>query len=477
MTPTTSTYTTKRLPFVGNPEQRTGVSISKDQLFVNFFAVDQKGVEGTKYMIEQRGGLAYQLGTVSGEGRGIYVWKSKNFYVVGSVLYKDGTAIQTLSTSTGTVGFQEFGNDVNQTFLIILDGISGWVIDESFTVTKITDVNFPSPHVVHAGFIDGYLVVAKTFTGDLYNSDLVDPFTWTPGNFISAESFPDHIVAVCRQNNYIVAIGSQTTEYFYDAGTAPGTPFARNSAALHQFGTPAPDTLAQIEEQVIFVGQTQTGGRTVWVLNGFNPTEIGIEPVNQSLDAEGYDISNAKAFCVRYKGHKFYVINLTSVTWVFDFDTYMWHMWADYTGASKFACNYACDDGSGHPVMLDTTKGYVYRMVEGVSKDHITPTTTANITSIAISDKFDFGTMNNKFMHRLSLLCDTPFTGTATCTLYWSDDDYQTYSTGRSIAINNTQPIITQLGRFRRRAFKLIYSDAYPIRIEGMEVDINVGSQ
>lgn len=477
MNPYYTTYSTKRVPFVGNPDQRTGASTSQDQLFINFFAVDKKSIDGPKFMLEQRAGLVYKLGNVAGQGRGIYFWNGSTFYVVGNTLYRNGTAMQTLSTSTGTVGFQEFANDANQSFLIVLDGVSGWIIKQDFTINKITDANFPSPHVVHAGYIDGYLVVAKLGTGDLYNSNRIDASVWTAGDFISAETFPDTVVAVCRQNNYIVAIGQQTTEFFYDAGTFPGTPLARNSAALHQFGTPAPDTLAQMEEQVVFVGQTLTGGRTVWILNGFTPSEIGDEPVRQSLDHEGTNIVNAKAFCVRSKGHKFYVLNLTNITWVYDFDSQMWHQWADCTGTNKFNCDYASDALAGYPVVLDRSNGYVYVLTEGVSQDSTSPTTTANITSTAVSDKFDFGSLNQKFMHRLSLVCDVPYGNHTSCTLYWTDDDYQTYSSGRVININNTMPVLTQLGMFRRRAFKLVYSDAYPIRIEGFEFDINLGTQ
>lgn len=473
-----STYTTKRVPFVGNPEQRTGASITKDQLFINFFAEAKKGLNGNKYFLEQRAGLVYSLGTVAGAGRGIYYWNSSVFHVVGNTLYRNGTSLQVLSTSSGTVGFQEFSNGVNQKFLIVLDGTSGWVINSSNVVTQITDVDFPTPHVVQSGYMDGYLFVAKAGTADIYNCDLEDPMVWTTGNFISAETFPDFVVALCRQNNYIVALGQQTTEYFYDTGAFPGTPLARNAAALHQIGTPAPDTLVQMEEQIAFVGQTATGGRTVWVMTGFNPAEIGNEAVRQSLDAEGTSISNAKAYCVRSKGHKFYVLNLTSVTWVYDFDSQMWHQWANYLGTSKFPCDYASDYNNGAPIMLDRTTGYVYVLTEGVSKDATGVATTANITSTAISDKMDFDNMNHKFMHRLAVVCDVPAGNNVTsCTIYYTDDDYQTWSTGRVVPISTTMTSITQLGMFRRRAFKLVYSDAYPMRLEGLELDINMGTQ
>lgn len=475
-----TTYSTKRIPFVGNPEQRTGASTTKDQLFVNFFAEAKKGVEGNKYYLEQRAGLVF-LFDANGEvgaGRGIYFWNGSVFFVVDNVLYRNGEVLQTLTTSAGSVGFQDFATGTNQRYLVVLDGVSGWVINTSNVVTHITDTDFPTPHVVQAAYIDGYLIVAKAGTADLYNSNLEDPLTWTAGDFVSAEAFPDTVTALCKQNNNVVAIGEQTTEYFYNNGTSPGTPLLRDGAALRQIGTSAPSTLAQIEEQMVFVGQTQTGGRTVWLITGRTPNEIGTEPIRQSLDHEGANIINARGYCIRSKGHKFYILNLTSVTWVFDFDTQMWHQWADHTGAAKFNGDYACDYTTGSPLVLDRATGLVYVLTEGVSQDSVTSTTTANITSIAISDKIDFGTINHKFMHRVALVCDVPFGNNQTsCTLYWTDDDYQSYSTGRTINISNTMPSITQLGLFRRRAFKLVYSDAYPMRLEGLEVDINMGTQ
>lgn len=468
-----STYTTKRFSFVGNPAQRTGSSIAKDQIFINFFASEKKGVEGPQFYLEQRAGLIQMTTLPAGEGRGIYYWNGSVFAVIGSNLYRNNVAIQTLSTSTGSVGFQEFANETNQSFLVVLDGISGWVLNQANVITKITSPNFPTPHVVHAAYLDGYLVVAKAGTADLYNSNLLDPMTWTAGDFISAETFPDTIVALCRQNNYIVAIGQQTTEFFYNAGNAPGTPLERNNAALHQFGTPAPDSMAQTEEQVIYVGQTLTGGRTMWVLNGSTPAEISTEQVRQSLDNEGVNIKNAKGFCIRSKGHKFYVLNLTNVTWVYDFDSKMWHQWADYTGTTRFGCDYANDYSTGSPLMLGRSNGYVALLSDSASADF-----GNNITSIAVSDRIDFGNMNNKFMHRFSLACDIPNIGNDTsCTLYWSDNDYKTYTAGRVIPIQDTMPTTTQLGMFRRRAFKLVYSGSSPMRLDGFEVDINVGSQ
>lgn len=471
-----TTYRTERVSLIGGPEQRTGANFNKDQRFINFFPEKLVGPAGQHFFLNQRAGLVHNRTTVAGTARGIHYWNGSTFYVIGNTLYRDGASIQTLSTSTGKVGFHDYAGLLK--YLIVLDGTSGWIINTSFVVSQITDPDFPTPHSVHAAYLDGYMFVAKSGTDDIYNCVLEDPTSWNAGDFITAEMYPDTIVALTRQNNYILAIGEKSVEYFYDTGVAPGTPLARNSAGLHQMGTPAADSVVQIEEQPIFVGQTETGGRTVWLFNGFDPREIASEPVRRSLDAEGTNISNAKAFAVRVQGHKFYVLNLTSVTWVYDLEMQLWHNWCDYTGASKFQCDYSTDTGTGRPVMQDRSAGLNYTMTEGVSTDATSSSASTNITSIVITGKLDFNTMNGKFMHRLTIIGDVPAASSATsCTLSWSDDDYQTWTTPRTIVFDDTMPTITQLGRFRRRAFKLTYSQAYPLRVEGFEVDINTGSQ
>lgn len=470
-------YLTERVSFVGSPEQRTGTVSTKDQQFINFFSESIKApITGANQIyLQQRAGLVMAQATAAGEGRGVYYYNSSIFAVVGNTLYRNGVALQVLSTSTGPIGFQEYAGSAR--YLIVLDGVSGWVISLTNVVTQITDPDFPTPHVVQAAYLDGYLLVAKTNTDDIYNCVLDNPFSWLPGDFITAEMFPDAIVALCRQNNYVVALGSQTIEYFYDTGVFPGTPLARNASALHQIGCSAPRSMVQVEEQVIFAGQTATGGRSVWLMSGFTPQEIGIEPVRISLDAEGTNITNVVGFCVRSKGHRFYVLSLTNITWVYDFEEQMWHRWTNASGAGNFNCRHASDYPTGSPILLDNLTGALYFLDGTVSTDYVAGVTTS-IKSVAVSSKMDFGSMNRKFMHRFTLLADVPAaSGAASYSIEWSDDDYQTWSTIRTVTIDDTMPSLTQLGSFRRRAFRLTYTQPYPMRLQGFEIDLNAGSQ
>lgn len=477
-TPESQTYKTKRLTFVGSPQQRDGTSL-KDQRFVNLFPelIKSPITDGKKYYLKKRPALQFDSSITSGEGRGLFFYNGKKYVVIGSSLYIDGVFSTTLGTSTGPVGFCQYNG--NEDFLILLDGTNGYAIKKSDgSVNQITDVDFPSPHIPFPVAMDGYLAVCKSGTADIYNSDLNDPLSWQSGDFVSAEMFPDTISCLAKNNNYIYAIGTESIEYFYDAANATGSPFARNDSAVLQFGTNAPFTVVQTDNEVILVGDSGNGGRTVWTIDGFKSTDVSIEPIKQALDNEGSDLSTATATCIRISGHKFYILTLTKAqrNLVYDFDEKMWHEWQFGDTSSPFFVPFSTDSTVGFPYMLHKTAGTVMKFLESVYVDTPTSTDTFPIICVATTVKLDFETINRKFMYRLSLIGDSP-NNTTDCPINveWSDDDYNTFTTPRVLTMNGVMAAILRLGTFRRRAFRFTFSQPFLLRLEALEVDINVG--
>ena len=481
-TPTQDTYDTKRFPIVGQPLQRDGVNTLKDQRFLNCFpekiSAGGLGQDGSgKIYVKKRAGISLVNAPGLGESRGMIFEDStsKLFFVVGNKLCRwNGTNVvqlQTLATATNAVGFTVHLTTAIK--VILLDGTNGYSINPvTEVVTQITDIDFPSPHLPFPVSLDGYLFVVKAATADIYNSDLDNELSWTPGNFITAEMYPDNIVALTKNNNYIYAIGTGSVEYFYDAAVATGSPLARNDSAIQQFGTPAPFSVIQTEKEVVCVGTTQNGGRSIWLIEGFKADEISIEPVNQSLDAEGTNLGNANAYCIRSMGHKFYVLRLATSgrTWVYDFMEKTWHEWASAEGSGVFIGRYAADSGMGFPYMLSQTGGKLYSMLDTVYQDDGQPI-TMQVTTL----KLDFDSMNRKDVYRFALFGDWPLNTTSTVVLDWSDNDYQTWVGNRTIQLSQELPVTRRLGKFRRRAFRITHTDNVPVRLEGMELDINIG--
>jgi len=479
--PSISTYDTKRLNFVINPLQRSGTQLNKDARLINMLVdvLETPDQVNQRIFVKSRPGLAASITTTAGVGRGCYYWVVSGVgYVISAVgdkVYSNGTLIMTLTTTTGEVGFSEHVNSTGTNTLIMVDGTKGYVwTGPSIAPTTITSVDFPSPHIPMPVVLDGYLFLAKAGTQDIYNSNPDAPLLWTAGDYISAEMYPDKIVALTKNNNYVYAVGAQSVEYFYDAAGAT-SPLARHDSAVQQFGTAAPASVVQTEKEVILIGETGNGGHTVWTIDGFKGTEVGTPAIRSVFRAEGANLSKAVAHCSRVSGQKLYIINLTTITVVYSFDTKMWSYWTSgVDGSAAFVGRHGTDGPNGTAYIQHDSDGDIYTL----SEDNHTDDGTGFLCQI-VTPKYDFETFNAKTMSRFTLIGDIPdsFGAGNTCQISWSDDDYQTWSTARDLSFDYDFPCIAQLGRFRRRAFKISYSQPYMLRLEAFEVDINKGSQ
>lgn len=465
-------YHTQRFSFIGSPQQRDGTA-TKDQRFLNMYPelIKSPITDGKKYYLKKRPGIATFVNFPVAEGRGIYYWPTTaNYYtVVGNTLFAGSTPIFTLTTTTGPVGFCEYRDDT-RSLLILCDGTFGYTITTTNVITLIPTANFPSPHIPNPVYLDGYIFLAAANSQTIHNSKLQDPNTWPSDGFIDVEMFPDNLVALAKVQNYIAAVGIQSIEWFYDNANATGSPLQRNAPAVAQFGSPAALTVNQTEKELILVGQTGNGGRTVWILDGFQPSEIANEPVREALDLEGTNISLAWANTIQCSGHKWYILSLfgNQRTFVYDFEEKMWHEWSTGLGQSTFDWKFAADSGNGSPVFLGRANGQTVSLSPTLYTDIGLPINCSVLTS-----KLDFDTVKRKRIYRLSLVADSPDGPTSTPMLVsWTDDDYNTYNPATTLMIGSGYSTITQLGYMRRRAFKFVYQQPWPLRMESFELDI-----
>lgn len=465
------TETTTRVPLVGSPTNRA-TAVDKDQRFVNCFPeVVANKITGTDriYLQKRFGTEKYiQPSAGAGVGRGLFAWNGKVYSVIGNQLYENSTAKQTLTTSTGSVGFVET-TGVNQ-YLFLCDGTDGYVISTTGVVTKVTHAQFPTPHVTTPVFMDGYVFLLKT-NGDIYNSQVEDPLTWDNSFFITPESFPDTCVAIARQNNQVVALSTSSVEFFYDAGIATGSPLAPTTQATLQFGCASVGSIAQDEGLIVFVSQSSVGGVFITAVEGFKPATISPEPINRILDAEGNGLQGSWGYLLRQNGHVFYVLNLpvNSRTLVYDIDEQAWHEWDWFNGTSQtmfpFSWRTVLDTRT---FLLHVTNGWIYEAKETLYQDDGLATKVTIQTS-----RFDGDTTKLKFMSKLEIVGDRQVT-TSPLTIQYSDDDFKTWSNARTVDLID-RPVLWRLGSFRRRALLMKHSANTPLRLEAVEFDLDLG--
>lgn len=471
------------------------------------------------------------LETSSAFVRGVYVWEKTSaltyYYAVAGVKVftsTDGftwTAVTTLATaSNNPVGFTEFiDSTTNTKSLVLVDGIEGWVYTSNAAGTKITDANFPTPHLPTPIYLDGYLLLAKTNTGDIYNSNLNTPSAWTAGNFISSELYPDDVRALVKVNNYMLAVGSQGCEYFYDAGIATGSPFARQGGASLPFGCTIPFSIASNKNTVVMLANNNDGGVTLKVIEDFKTRDISpnwlMTLLPSSTTLLGTGPASIRGFFLRYAGDLFYVLRLGAssatdpnyATFAYSFNTDMWIELK--SGSAGFAASCSCA-GTGTNIVSFVGGNYfsvtpnsfpffgtfgqssVFSTMGGgaitprIARDQLYNNATA---LMVYTDKIyteirtalmTFGNIKIKTMSRFGI----EFTGKSylgplseVFSVYHSDDDYNTWSAVRTLNGSGDFPFITQLGAFRQRAFKVTFKGDTNILYKFFEVDINKGVQ
>jgi hypothetical protein len=479
--PTQSTYQTKDVKLLFNLDNRDGV-FTKDQMAVNGFfdLINERQIQEKDYSFSSRDGLT-TLATISTNIRGMYYWRDQNkLYVayddkIAILTATTGALVTTLTpflTTSGDVGFTEFYYDTGSTKLVVSDGSRLITIDSANTVVTGADADMPTPHNPHILFLDGYLFMIKSGTADIYNSNLNDPLAYTSGDFITAEMTADTLVRIAKLNNYILALGSNSVEYFFDAANASGSPLQRNDTFVKNVGFVG--GFARHENQIYFIGYSATTGYDLYLAEDAKLNAVKNPFIRRYMQPN----ANFYAAIVTMGGHDFYSITGTSpsdtVSFLYDLDTKLWTRTTFQSEADlpiQYAFN-ATITGIGETSILSVNgKDKIYYFNPNVLIDD-----GVGFTSIVQTDPMDFGSINQKFMSRLVAIADRP-TSSSLLSVSYSDDDYQTFSTARTIELNQEYPVLTQLGRFRRRAIKLTYSGTNRIRLHRLEVSYNIGAR
>jgi len=478
--PQYSTYKTERVPLVKDVFLRS--TNSYDALYENCTVEILKNKD-TKQMdmaVVKRQGTTTSISAslITASFRGMYFWQKKNtlIYVIGNTFYfwdvstniSTATSSAALTTTTGDVGFEEFLYSDGHVTVVWSDGTKLGEISDTFVVTTSADADLPSPHFPHPVFLDGYIFIVKTGTQDIYNSDNDAPLAWTPSNYISAEMSPDSLLRIERMSNYIIALGTESVEYFYDAANAAGSPLGRNDTFYKQIRYLGGSVRSG--NKVYIIGKYDNGAPDLFLIEDSKVTPVGSQQIQRFL-SRITDFTTLTASIVTYDSNTLYVFTVAGSTFAYNIGTDFFTNWK-YKGTSTFNIQYS--DVAYSTSEINT---FMYIPSDNAVVKFALNTFTDSGTSYTMTirtEQLDFETLQMKFMGRLSLFVDN--NNAATINLQWTDDDYQTYSNTYSITLNQELPSIRRLGGFRKRAFIFTNTDNQPIRFRGFEVDLNMGN-
>jgi len=483
--PTQDTYSSERVSLFREIALRDGGTSGKDEDYLNVFSeiVKQTKAGDQRRFIMKRAGSTQAIASVGATAiRGMHFATDKNklFYCVGRNVYVYAFATSTSSTltnvfttSTGAVGFTEFLYDDGSVKMVASDGsaTTGIVtIDDSNVVVTSADADIPThdPNVV---FLDGYLFLVQDNSSIIFNSVNNDPLSFTVDAIIAPEQEPDQVIRLAKINNYLIAFGSSSIEYYWDAANAaPDSPMQRNDTPI-KINTYLAG-FAIHGNAIYYIGADANGQPDVFVLKDFKLENIGTPSISRYLSSVSSTVSSWKGAIVAIQGHVFYVINAgANKSWAIDVESGLVTRFA-YQAQSTFdiyTSTNIFNTSSTRTYFSLGTDSAIYRFDETLFQD-----SSVNYTCCIVTEANDFGTLNRKTMHRLSVLGDRPSANT-NLSVQWSDDDYTTYNTAVTTNLRQDLVCIRQLGWFRQRIFKFTYSDNYPFRIQDIEVDINKG--
>ncbi len=481
-TPDLSTYSQEEVSVFREITSRTNDPLgTKDENYQNVFVevVRDTSMGDKRRFLYKRGGTSsYYTPSVSGDIRGSHYWDNVGLhaYCIGTAIYLRNVssgAVTTVSgafsTSSGTVGFDVFLYETGVTELVASDGTDLVTVSSTGTLTTSTSPDLPVPHLPKPVFMDGYIFLVEKDTANIWNSDLELPLDFTAASFITAEIKGDKILDFDKINNYLVAFGYSTMEYFWNSAEETGSPLSRNDNPVKLNGFIG--GLAKEGNSLYFIGYDVDNRINLFRANNFTLEPLGNETISRYFALNTGALSSYKGYIITSNGHTFYLMNVGDRTYVYDVDTKFWNKWA-YQGTNTFPITNATSITTGTSRLTVFTlsgSNAFLKFDDTVYRDNGT-----NFTVIITTAPEDFGSLNRKSMSRLMLDVDRT-TSTSNITVQVSDDDFQTWRTIGTINLDQDLMSINKLGNFRQRAIKLTYTDNFPFRIQRILVNINKG--
>ena len=257
------------------------------------------------------------------EVRGVKKFGLYLYAVVGNTVYRVSEA-GAISTCTGTLDtssgvLSETQAQVNPTQLMIVDGVSGYIVTGT-TVTKITDEDFP-PNPFSVAQHDNRFVVSVRGSGIGYISDSNNGLSWDSTITFSAESRPDDLLSVISDHDDLLSMGAESYKAWYTSSDQDN-PLLEKPGTIQEKGIGARKSVVKHDNAVFFL----TNDFQVVRLQGYQPVPVSTRSIEYQI-AQYAVIDDAFGMSINIEGNAFYVLTFVSegVTWCYNAATKEWN--------------------------------------------------------------------------------------------------------------------------------------------------------
>lgn len=266
----------------------------------------------------------------------------------------------------------------NSIQLTIVDGTQGYTVQlPAGAPALIVDPNFPNG-CTSVDTLNSRTIAEVPGTRMYRLSAQLDGRVWSPIIFGTKENASDNLSQVSVYNGVAILWGFKNMEYWQDIGSSPN-PLQRINGASQTWGLAAKLSRAELNNQVIFLGQNPQGGVQVLMINGYTPQRVSNSDIENIISSFA-NYSDAIALTYMLDGHPMYQLTFPDAnrSFLYDANTKMWFETqsglADNTrhfanlGIVFNAKNYVSDTSTGTGWRLSSTlytdaQGPIRRMV------------------------------------------------------------------------------------------------------------------
>lgn len=311
-------------------------------------------------------------------------------------------------------------------------------------------------------FIDGFSLLAS-FDGRIFNSDLNTISSWPASGWIDRRTAQDSMQGLARFGQQIIAFGSATMEVYRNAGTPIGSPLEAVPSLSQEYGLMSQGTSNKRHYYTIVLGHLfwcSEHPRGVFAYNGASVEKVSNVAVDKII--MDTSVNYVSRLCVA--GQIAVVIGLNNATettqraLLFFPEWKEWFIWE----STRFT------------PMSSLREDDVFMGVTGSTSDKL-------LSFLAQTENYQDQATNYQWLHQFKL--PKPGNGfqkmdmfglqgdTASSALdinvQFSDDDYASLTTTRTIDMTSHKKAIYRCGGYRTpRAVRLSYTGSQPVRIE-----------